>query len=121
MSNVVLPQICNDIKITVSKLNRGAEKSPVNTLIEKLVAEGANNSTEINIVEIPKRERHIVVRLDGEIKKIEVLSEEEFNQALERQAIPMPAWYDMTNHKLKLKLGLHDNVKKAKSKIGTVK
>ncbi|MCY9861480.1 hypothetical protein OTK49_02985 [Vibrio coralliirubri] len=114
-----LPQICHDMRTTISKVSRGRGFNPVATLMNNLVKAGANNQTELNVVELINRDRFAKVRINGRHKKIEILSEEEHQLAVQRHMIPPENWYKEVNAQLKLKVKLHDNVKKAKERLAS--
>ena len=112
-----LPQICNDMRTTISKVSRGRGLNPVGNLLTNLTKAGVSQQTELNVVELLNRDRFAKVRINGRHKKIELLSAEEHEMAVRLNMLPPEDWYKEINSQLKLKVKLHDNVKKAKERM----
>lgn len=105
------------MRTTISKVSRGRGLNPVGNLLTNLTKAGVSQQTELNVVELLNRDRFAKVRINGRHKKIELLSAEEHEMAVRLNMLPPEDWYKEINSQLKLKVKLHDNVKKAKERM----
>ena len=107
--------LSEDLKTTLNKISRGRGLSPASTFAANITKIGATNNCDLEIIKIDSRS--VSIRLNGKRKKVEILTEPDFNIASESRLIPPSRWFSDVNAKLKLQNKLKSNVLKAKEKV----